>query len=203
MCTRKLLMGLFILLLSGHVFAAEGGGEHGAEKGAEKSGEKNAEGGEKKELPEWVEIQVQLSSLETRISAKKENIAHLIEEKQVLPANSPQIKTVIEEMVADHKEMLRLMDEYNKKMTVFKFRFPERGAKEERKYGPQENKSLEQMEKELGLDGRLNRNMKKVRSQYGEGNKEKQSEVEIPTEKSTEPTHEKSIEDSGAIILKK
>jgi hypothetical protein len=106
-------------------------------------------------------------------------------------------------MVADHKEMQKLIEEYDKQMTIFKFRFPERGLKEERLYSPHENKSLDQMEQELGLDGKLNRNMKKMRSQYSSPEKTPQTTDEKPTEKKPEEPVQKSIDESGSIILKK
>ncbi len=181
----------------------------GKEKPAEESkgGEKNVE---KKDLPEWVAIQTQVSALNARIEQKREAIARLIAEKHDLPASSPEIKSVIDQMVSEHKEMLKLTEEFQKKLTIFKFRYPEKGTKESRKYGSVEVKSLDQMEQELGIDGRLNRNSKKIRSQYGAAPTEDSSSLEktgknfkLKNEANEPPSPQKSIDETGSIILKK
>jgi len=213
--------------LSGSHLAFAGEEPKGKEeaKGAEKGGEKGKEGGkeegkgegkgEKKELPEWVEIQTQISTLDSRIIQKKETIAHLIEEKQHLAGDNPHVKEIIDDMVSNYKEMRKLQEDFEKKMIIYKFRYPERGAKEDRKYGPIEIKSLEQMEQELGLEGRLNRNIKKMRTQYQSSDSAKgaseTSGHKAPGEPGANPhegspdniSHEKSIDDAGTIIIKK
>ena len=157
-----------------------------------------------KELPEWVGLQTQLSTLDSKMNQKKDAIARLIEEKQKLPADSPEIKADIDEMVSEYKELLKVTDEFDKKMTIFKFRYPERGVKEERKYGHPEVKSLDQMEQELGIDGRLNRNLQKMRSQYGKiHNPGSPDSLDKASQNAPTPNNQKSIDETGTIILKK
>src|SRR5271165_2339693 len=115
---------LLCLLISGVSSAAKAGEAKEGEKKAEKKE------GEKKETPEWMELQTQISTLDARRQQKQEAIAKAILEKRNLPPNSPQIKVVIDQMVQDYNEMRHLNDEMEKKMTVLKFRFPEKGLAE-------------------------------------------------------------------------
>lgn len=184
-----------------------GGGGHDAPKADEHGGGGHGDAGKSKvELPEWVEMQSRLMGLETQMSQKREAIRRLIEEKEHLKSNSPEVKPVVDEMVATHKELQKLMGDYEKESTVFKYRFPERGAKEGRTYHPIEIKTLQEMEHELGMEGRLTRNLKKIRSQYKPGKPEPVPET-TSTKKSSNPAEgvqdpNKSSGDS-VIILEK
>ena len=172
------------------------GGEHG-------EGHEGGEGKAKTKEPEWVALQNQINQLESRIQQKKESIEKLIEEKHHAKEGSAEIKEIVQQMVSEYKEMQKATTEFDSKIVILKYRFPERGLKGERKYEPLELKSLEDMEKELGTDGRLSRNQQKIRSQYGvklksESASEKQEK--IPALKKNE---EKSIDEAGSIILEK
>ena len=166
--------------------------------------------GEKVETPEWMELQTQIGTLEARRQQKQEAILKAIEEKQKLKANSPQIKIVLDQMLVDYNEMRRLNDEKEKKLTVLKFRYPEKGMAEELKYKHQKIEPLEQMEQELSIDGRLNRNKKRVRTQYqlkktGPGTKDSADKLGSNQEDPMAPEKpkEKSIDESETLILKK
>jgi hypothetical protein len=170
----------------------------------EKEEKKGAEGGEKRDIPEWVDVEVRFNAINAKIQNKKENITRLIEEKKELPPNSPRLKSLIDEMVTEHREMEALSKEYDKQITIYKYRFPERGAKEHRKYEPSEVKSLDQMEKELSIDGRLNRNMDKVRSQYSDNPNAGASSSSGKAKPLNPPKPEqKAIDESDTIIMKK
>jgi hypothetical protein len=152
-------------------------------------------------LPPWTEIQNRLAQIDARIKMKMDNLGKLIEEKQKLPANSPRVKEVINQMISEHKELQKLASDYEKEKMIFKFRYPEKSAKAGRKYEPVEVKSLEEMETEMGIDGRLTRNMKKLRGQYGDQDNPRKKTKS--TEQIVDKKEEKSIDDSGTIIIKK
>lgn len=183
---------------SGHEAPAEGHGG-GSEGGHEAGGHEGAKV-EKKDLPAWVEIQNKVSSLESKINSIQGNIRKLIEDKKHLPANSPAVKAVLEDMVKQHNELRALAAEYEKQNAILKFRFPEKGAKGVRNYEKIEVKSLEDMETELGTEGRLNRNLKVMRSKYPSKSAVVTSTTLMPIQK--EP-QQKSIEEAGAVILRK
>lgn len=174
---------------------AHGGGES---KAGDSHGEKKQDG----DLPEWVEIQSRLTAIETKIMQKNELIKRLIEEKQHLSPQSPRLKEVVAEMVKEHKELLKLNEDYEKQNTIYKFRFPEKGLNKNRHYEHGEVKPLEQIEQELNIDGRLTRNQQKIKSQYK--NIKSKEEKKTAQEKTKEKDNsEKSIEDAGPILLKK
>jgi hypothetical protein len=173
-----------------------------AGEGKEESGEK----GEKKSQPEWVDVEMKINSIASKMQMKKENLAKLVEEKHKLPANSPKIKETVDEMVQTHKELESLTQDYNQQVTLYKYRFPERGAKEHRNYERTQVKPLDQMEKELSIDDRLHRNMKTIRSQYGvekPGTPAANTASEKPAEHKEPTEGQKTLDDSNSIIMKK
>ena len=187
------LLMIFQLAFAGEAEPAkegEGGEGHGESKG-----------GVKTKDPEWVSLQNQINQLEGKIQQKKESIEKLIEEKNLLPANSPAAKDIVKDMMSEYKEMVKTQEEFDKKVTILKFRFPERGLKGIRNYNPSEVKSLEDMEKDLGTDGRLNRNQKKVRAQY-QTEKKEVAPVKTESKKPVE-NKDKPIDEQGTIILSK
>jgi hypothetical protein len=173
-----------------------------AGEGKEESGEK----GEKKSQPEWVDVEMKINAIASKMQVRKENLAKLVEEKHKLPANSPKIKETVDEMVQTHKELESLTQDYNQQVTLYKYRFPERGAKEHRNYERTQVKPLDQMEKELSIDDRLHRNMKTIRSQYGvekPGTPATNTASEKPAEHKEPTEGQKTLDDSNSIIMKK
>jgi predicted nuclease with TOPRIM domain len=183
--------------------ANEEGGEHG---GGEAPAAEEHEGGgheAKTSLAPWVEVENKIQELHSKILSKQSTIQHLLEEKNHFENNSPQLKTAVKEIIKEHKELRSLVEDYDKQVNILKYRFPERNARINRTYDRFEIKSIEDMEKTLGIDGKLNRNMKRMRSQY------KSTETPIVAEETTaaEPVRPKakvqSIEEAGAPILEK
>ncbi len=183
---------------SGEEAPKEGGGEHGG--GAEAKAEKV----EKGNPTPWLEIESKIQELSGKIKSKQTNISHLFEEKNHLSNKSPQVKEIIQEIVKEHNEMRTLIEQYDKQINMLKYRFPERNAKSARKYDRIEIKSVDEMEQAIGVDSKLSRNIRKMRSQY---KGETIQTTEVHQGKVTPTTHikrtEKSIEDSGSIILQK
>jgi len=192
---------LIIFAFSSSVFANDSAPAKEETATAPEGQSSGEEKGKKNDLPPWTEIQNKISQIEAKMQQKRENLDKLISEKQKVQPNSPRVKEIIDLMISEHKELQSLAKEHEKTITILKFRFPERGAKADRKYEPTEIKTLEEMEQELGVDGRLTRNMKKLRSQYGVKSDKKQKTV-VPSS-DVEKKTEKSIEESGTIIIRK
>jgi hypothetical protein len=198
------LLSFSVALANDHEAPAE---EHGGGGGQEEG-----HGGKeepKSTLAPWVPIENKIQELHSKIKSKESNISKLIEEKNHMENNSPHLKSTVKEIVKEHKEMERLIDEYQKNVSLLKYRFPERNAKSGRTYERFEVQSIEEMEKAVGIDGKLNRNLKRMRSQYK--SEEKSADPRKPASVVAEPTShqpkadkkEKSIEDAGSIILQK
>lgn len=174
----------------GHEAAAESGGEHG-------SGEKDS-GEAKPKIAPWAETEAKLAELSAKVANKKSVIEQLIAEKNHLAPNSPQLKEVVQQIVKEHKSLKQLIEDYEKNRNILKYRFPERGNLEERKYQKLELKSVEELEKAIGVDGKLNRNMAKIKKVY----KTKTlttTTTTLPSSHADDPT----IESTRPIILNK
>jgi chromosome segregation ATPase len=177
-----LLSILLIVFAAGHVPMAAFAGEEKTEK-AEGSGKKE-EGGEKKEGAEdsmpWLAIEAKIQELSAKIESKKESINKLLEEKEKLKDGSSELKEKIQQLVSEHKALEKMADDYASQINLLKYRYPERHAKRDRKYDRVEVKSIDEMEQALGVDGKLNRNMARMRNTYDvqPPKKEKAAQVE-------------------------
>lgn len=140
-------------------FANEEGGHGGSEGGGH--GEPPAGN-----LPEWVYIENRLAALESSIKSKQTTLEKLIEEKNHLDPSSHKVKEVIKEIVSINKDINSDIEDYEKQKTILRYRFPERGADAKRKYKQIESKSVEELEADQGIDSRLTKAMKKMRTQY-------------------------------------
>ncbi len=180
----------------------------------ESKGESKAEGKEeaksegkgnlKNTLPPWVELENKTQELQSKIRSKQGNINALIIQKNQLPENSSELKNVIKDIVKEHKELRKFAEDYDKNINLLKYRFPERNGKLGHNYDRIEVKSVDVMEESLGVDGKLSRNLKRMRKHFGT------EDAHLAKEKRTQsqggkknPQAEPSIEDSDSIILQK
>ncbi len=192
------------------VLANSGGGEaKKEEEKKEEGGEKKEEGkeGEKKESegrPAWMTIEAKIQELAAKIKSKNENIEKMIEEKNHFPEHSSELKSLIKEIVKEHVDMEKLAQEYDKQVNILKYRFPERNAKKDRKYEKIPVKSVEEIEKAVGIDAKLMKAMRRARSQYRKDKNESPDKAsETPLSPALDGVKEKSIEEQGPILLHK
>lgn len=211
---------IFCLMLSSLFFAtavspgfalANSGGGEKKEEGGEKK-EEGKEGGEKKEgekkegegRPAWMEIEAKIQELAAKVKSKNENIEKMIEEKNHFPEHSSELKNLIKEIVKEHVEMEKLSQEYDKQVSILKYRFPERNAKKDRKYEKLQIKSVEEIEKAVGIDAKLMKAMRRARSQYRKDKNESPEKAsETPLSPALDGSKEKSIEEQGPVLLHK
>lgn len=189
---KKVFLILLVLSVGMKVFANE------APPAAAGHGEAK-QPADDKGLPEWVMIEAKIATLESKIGAKEENIKRIIEEKKKISDDSPKAKELIDALISEHNEMRKYVSDYEKQRTLLKFRFPERGIKADRKYQRKEMKSLEAMEDEFSLEGKLNKNIRKMRRQFPKANQVAQPETEDDIRK---PASD-SIDEAKSIILQK
>lgn len=171
-----------------HGSGQEGGGEH-----AEKAEPKKGSG-----LPEWIELESRISSIEAKVKSKENNIVKLLQEKKATDVKSPRMKEIIKELASEHREMRQGAEELSKQRTILKYRYPERGADPNRKYKKVEVRSLQEMEEAIGVDGRLSKTLQRVRQQYQHTPSPQKVTKPTPT---VEPAENIEIEKS--IILQK
>lgn len=186
----------------------DGGGEHGAAAGGGEHGEAKTEeggqgGGENAPSVPWAELETRIQTLEAKIQSKKQSLKTLIEEKEHLSEKSPHLKKITQEIGRTDRELRELLDEYEKNLTILKYRFPERHAKGGRKYDRNDTPKVDDLEKAIGLDGKLNKSIKKMRSQYpAPPHLKKASEPERKKIDSEKPSPG-SIEEAPPILMKK
>jgi hypothetical protein len=176
-----------------------------AQGNSEKKDEENTMpiGGPKK--APWLDTELRVQDLYARIKSKKATIGKMLEEKNQLKNESTELKALISAIVKEHKDLRQMTEEYRKNLSILQYRFPERNAKVDRKYDRIEIKSIEEMELAVGIDGKLNRNLSRMRSQFKiESKAETTKENEkIFEDKKPAPTNGESIEEAGSIIINK
>lgn len=133
---------------------------------AAESRESEASETQKKQLSEAAELQTRVQALQAKVKSKEENIKKLIEEKSH-STDAAKIKAIIQEMVKEHREMGKMIEEYEQNRSLLRYRYPEKGYKGIRTYERMEVKPLEKMESQISVEAKLKRNMKTLQSQFG------------------------------------
>lgn len=176
-------------------FANDPPADHGAPKA--EHGEKSEHGGDesgpevsesqKKQMSEANELQAKVAALQAKIKSKEETINKLIQDKNHTK-NAATVKEIIAQMVTEHKEMSKMIEEYEQNRSLLRYRYPEKGYTGARTYERMEVKPLDQMENQMSVEAKLKRNLKTVRSQYKDASdkdskkkKDQKKEAEAPS----------------------
>lgn len=77
-------------------------------------------------------------------------------------------KKVMKEIEENHKKLLEAYKKYNEEVNHVKFRHPEQGDDGERTYTVLKPRTLEQIENDVGLEGKLDRIKRKMEAQYNQ-----------------------------------
>jgi hypothetical protein len=149
------------------------------------------------ELPEWSDLLNKVAATKAKIVQKEDVIKKLVLEKS--HASSEHSQYYIKQLIEEHKLLNELKAHYEKQRSLFKYRYPEKFRQEGRKYDRMKVQTLEEMETQMGIDGQLDRSLKRVRSKFGEDPTRK----EIEKTRAAKPKSEESIDESGPIILEK
>jgi len=173
---------------------------------AEEEGEGKKE--ESKVDKPWSEAENRLSLLRTK-SGQFESLlkAKIEERKRATGASAAALEKEIDKMYLDLRQTNA---DLRKQEELYRFRYPERTARnQERTYQTQETPSLDQIEEQVGIESKLKRNLKKMRSQYPSGHPK--SIVPEPTnageqkegESTPTPAPDKNIHEQDSPILHK
>jgi hypothetical protein len=175
-------------------------------------GEKKAEGGEGEGKKtdgadrEWAKRTTHINVIEAKIKELKTNIILYVKAKNgnyaMLDEKGVKID-VVKKIAETYKELEKSIDDYGKAKDELRFRFPEEGTVIDRKYVPLRLQTLEQIEKESGLNGDLDRTKENMDKKYEafvgekkivpvkrEGQPESTLKEIKKTTKSSEPTTE-------------
>ena len=196
-------LGFFLALQT--VSAEEhGSGTPAKEEKSEGEGKGDSKGNI--QLTPLMEAETKVSEFAAKIRSKQAFLQRMIEEKDKLKENSPEVKVKLNDILKEYAELQRLNEEYEKQLNILKYRFPERNAKTAKKYDRFEVKSIIEMEQALGIDGKLSRNMQKMRAQYKSAPATTTAGASGHRLNSTTTTlnpPEGSIEESGSVLIQK
>lgn len=185
-----LRLNKFAFLISLHfcvgLSANETGGEHGAPAATSEKvpyEEKQLQDRTK----EWMDVVNLLSSLKTKIKSKEDTIKGIIHHKHSAKTKV-EAEELVSELVREHKELSKLQEEYNQAAQLLKYRYPDVGITEKRKYEKLELKSLEEYEESQTIEGRIKKTVLKLKTHYGVKD-EKKSESEIVKKPNVDNNH--------------
>lgn len=159
MTIKFFILLLFVL----PTFANEESGEK--TKGKEGAAEV-APTSDQKAFKELSDVEKVVASLGAKIKAKNDSIESLLKQKSSESQPEKQIE-IVKLVQAEHRELEKLTQEYNAQLGILQYRFPERGVKLGRRYQRLNTRSLDDMEKTLGLEAHLEKSRTKVRTVYG------------------------------------
>lgn len=169
-------------------------------------GDKKEEGSTTKERP-WVEVENKLGLLRSKRDAHTIAMKKLREERDHLPEGSSAFQEKMKEYLGVYKQWVTVGEDYNKLLGTLKYRYPERVMKTgASKHETMEHKSVEELDAELGIDGKLNKSLRKVRGQYGaqEGRKQDAAKAAAAeAAKESDANTRDSLSQEPQIIMKK
>lgn len=132
--------------------------------------ESSGEGLNNAEFVEYSKRLNKMTQLQTRVQESTAQLKELIEKKNQgvteIKDDKNNRKSILTAIVERHKELEKDYAAYNEELRALTYRFPSKGGEIKRKYVVLRPKSLEQVEKELGLDGDLTELKEKVDKKY-------------------------------------
>lgn len=118
---------------------------------------------------EWAKRTTKLNIYEAKISELNKKIQAMIKSKNnntVALDDKGKPIDVLATISSSHSELKKTVQDYNQARGELKYRYPEEGARIERRYVPLRAQSIEQIEKEIGLDSELTVTKKKIDKKY-------------------------------------
>lgn len=135
------------------------------EEAPAKEGEKKEEAKTEKKEDGWQEVSARVQALKAKVETHEKNIQALVQEKATSHSEA-RLSEIVKQLVLEHKSYMEASKEYDRERAFLMYRFPEKGVKGDRKYERLEVKSLEEMESQMSLEGRVRGVLTKVRKQY-------------------------------------
>lgn len=138
---------------------------------------------------EWMDLGSQISALKTKIKSKEDNIKEIIKHKHHA-ATKAEAEHAVSNLLKEHAELKKLEEEYNEKTQLLKYRYPDVGITEKRKYERIKIKSIEDYEQIMTLESQVKKSVIKVKEHYGIKDMEEDGvEKSKPNEATDEPNN--------------
>ena len=115
---------------------------------------------------EWVAHEISLRSQIEKIREKEKKIGELIHVKNETKEDV-KLKPLLAEIKKEYGELEKLYKDLDEEKRHVRFEHPDQGIEVERKYRAYKIRSIEDMENEIGTEGRLNRLKSRVLRKYG------------------------------------
>ena len=119
---------------------------------------------------EWYKRTQKLKAIETRIKEQNKTLQGLIKNKnngqKIVKQEKGEHLDILEVIVTQHRELAKSHAEYDAERKEIKYRYPGGADLVERRYLPLRAPTIEQLEKEMGLDGELSLLRKKIDTKY-------------------------------------
>ena len=112
----------------------------------------------------WPEHLAKISKLKSEVDALESEIKHMIHEKHESHVES-QVREITVSIAEKYKTLKEAADKLEEETTHIRFKHPEQADKLDRKY-TRRAKSLDDLESEVGIDGRLDRIKRKVAATF-------------------------------------
>jgi DNA-binding MarR family transcriptional regulator len=113
----------------------------------------------------WGEHETKLALLRQRVKDAETETMHLIEEKRNTHDQAA-VKQIIEQIGISHEAFTKAAKQLEAEELHVRFKHPEHAEKADVKYTRRHTKSLDDMEAEVGLDGRLDKIKAQVLSTF-------------------------------------
>ncbi len=139
---------------------------------------------------EWEHHKTNLQKLSGEIEANEKELKELIAKKK----HSKQSPELLKEIEGKHRAAEKTLTEYNKEVEHVKYRHPGREAEQEtRSYSIITPRTVEDLESDIGIDGKLDKLKQKMKKQYGNYSTENKNEQPIANEKIPEKVEPQRI----------
>lgn len=115
---------------------------------------------------DWQFHLTNLTMRQSKIRALESEVRELLHHKKETE-DPVQLKVIADEIAAKYAELAKVSKEFRDEYAHVRFKHPDRGDDDERKYSRYQLKTLEQLETESGLDGKLDHIKKKVADTFG------------------------------------
>ncbi len=143
-----------------------------------------------KQTQDWADVQKRLAEKKAKLDTQTKLVEYMIIDISHMPQSEKMKKNP--DLQIEHQKLQKLVAEYNQLSTDYETKFPERGVKESRIYKRVDNKSIEGIENELTLEGRLTNLHNKVIRQYPRSAQSADSTVQITDPKFDDKKKKKS-----------
>jgi len=173
------VIALIFCLSTSVLHANEGGGEHGGAPTAAAPEKIPFEEKQQQErTKEWMDVVTSLSSLKAKIKSKEDTIKEIIHHKNSAKSKA-EAEALVGELLREHKELTKLLEDYNQSAQLLKYRYPDVGITEKRKYEKIEIKSIDDYEDAQTIEGQVKKTVAKVKTHYGVKDEKKPAAEEV------------------------